>query len=109
MGGRLCTAGILPARDLQHGAECIASIYQFRSCHIPRLIEQHVRAFEESHRMRQFGMRLECSFVHPTGMNVKEPPVSHGTRQMKVQTSLFSDLRKCPCAYVPLVPSKFSD
>jgi alpha-mannosidase len=41
MAGRLCSAGILPAPDLQHGADRIASIYQFRSCHIPRLIEQH--------------------------------------------------------------------
>jgi len=39
--------------------------------------------------MRQFGVRLECCFVHPPGMNVEEPPVSHGTKQMKVQASLL--------------------
>jgi hypothetical protein len=79
----------LPAPDLPHGADRIASIYQFRSCYIARLIEQHIHASEESHRMRQFGVRLECYFVHPTGMNVKEPPVSHGTKQMKAQASLL--------------------
>jgi len=87
--GAFVAPASLPAPDLPQGSDRIASIDQFRSCHIARLIEQHIHASEESHRMRQFGVRLECSFVHPPGMNVKEPSVSHGTKQMKTQASLL--------------------
>jgi len=34
----------LPATDLPQGADRIASIYQFRSCHIARLIQQRAHA-----------------------------------------------------------------
>src|SRR5882762_2650719 len=77
----------LPAPLLPYNADRIVSIHQFRPCHIARLIEQHVHASEEPHRMRQLGVPLECCFVHPPGMNEEEPPVSHGTKQMKAQAS----------------------
>jgi hypothetical protein len=78
-----------PVPALPHGAVCIASVHQFRSCNIARLIEQGIDSFEESHRVRQFGVLLECSFVRPPRMDVEEPPVSHGTEQVKALASWF--------------------
>jgi len=89
VAGAFVASAPLPAPGLPHGAGRMASIYQFRSCHIARLIEQHIHSSEESHGMRQFGVRLECSLRPSTGMKVEEPPVSHGTKQMKVQASLL--------------------
>ena len=53
------------------GAVCIASIHQFRSRNIAWLIEQCIDSFEESRRVRQFGVLLECLFVRPPRMDVK--------------------------------------
>ena len=39
---------------------------------IARLIEQGIHAFEESEGVGQFRVGLECGFVHPARMNVKE-------------------------------------
>jgi hypothetical protein len=39
--------------------------------------------------MRQFRMRPESLFIPPPRMNVKEPPVSHGSKQVKAQASLL--------------------
>jgi len=79
----------LPVAALPHGAVRIGSIHQFRSRNIAWLIEQCIDSFEESPRVRQFGMLLECSFVRPSRMDVKQLPVSHGTEQVKALASWF--------------------
>jgi len=79
----------LPVPALPHGAVCIASIHQFRSRNIAWLIEQCIDSFEESRRVRQFGVLLECRFVRPLRMDVKEPSVSHRTEQVKAPASWF--------------------
>src|ERR1700686_3082512 len=61
---------------------------------IARLVEQRIHAFEESHGMWQFGVGLECGFVHPARMNVEEPAVSH--RAEGVETEATSLLPRWP-------------
>ncbi len=54
---------------------------------IARLIEQGIHAFEESEGVGQFRVDLECGFVHPPRMNVKEPAIPDRVEDVKTQAA----------------------
>src|SRR5713101_8333495 len=54
---------------------------------VTRLIEQGIHAFEESEGVGQFRVGLECGFVHPPRMNVKEPAIPHRAEGVKTQAA----------------------
>src|SRR4029077_3459554 len=65
-----------------------------RSRDIARLVEEGVHALEESHGMRQIRVGVECGFVHPARMNVKEAAVAHRAEDVETQAAgLFARRR----------------
>src|SRR5438445_10432518 len=51
------------------------------------LMEEGIDAFEEANGVRQFCVELECRFVHPARMNVKELRVARRAEDVETQAA----------------------
>src|ERR1035437_2646049 len=60
-----------------------------RPRHIQRMIDQWRHAFDESHRMRQTGVIIECLFVCPAGVNVEQSRISDRAKSVNAQAAGF--------------------
>ena len=49
-----------------------------RTRDIERMIDQRLDAFEEPHRVREFGVAVERRFVCPARMDVEQQPIARG-------------------------------
>jgi len=58
-------------------------------CHVQRMINQWPHSLQETHRVRQRRVFIECRFVDPTRVDIKQPRVADGTMRLDRQTSLF--------------------
>src|SRR5271157_1352925 len=65
------------------------SAKELRSRHIERVIDQWLHAFDESYRMRQPGVILECLLVCPARVNVEQSRVSGRAKGVNTQTASF--------------------
>jgi len=51
------------------------------------MIDQLLHPLEKPHRMWEAGVRVECGFIDPALMKVKQPWVARGTKGIDPQAS----------------------